>query len=430
LLAPGITNTCQAGNVVTGQCVPGIGTLTQVGPLSSTQFQPISNGSNTLVTIYSCRPTIAPAWINSPLYPGNSLVPPGSPEPYANGNGPFGGVSGTAPVTGCSAPGDPLLAAYPNCKVGLGPVPSISGLTCPLSGGTGNPPPPVTGLTTRMGIFRPTGTPTADSILEDTTGLNAYAPGTTKFISSFFSPASGITPLSTDLAVAGDWTGGGHWSVGVFRPTTGQWFLDVDNDGTFGGTDPIFSYGGLLVGGVTQDLPAVGDWAGTGKSCIGIFRQGFLWVLDTNCNGTQDAADNVFGFGGVSGDVPVTGNWGPTKGAAGNGPTRVGLVRKYAPGGVPQGNPFFWVLDAASATDTTQADHVPCMAPSCGGAPFGFGGVTGDVFITGDWLGTGIFHAGVYRSGNWLQDTTGAHSYDTFFQFGGVPTDQPIPGKW
>jgi hypothetical protein len=57
---------------INGQFVPGIGQLTQVGPLSQTQFLPASNNTNSLVTIYSCRPTIAPAWLNSPWYPGNA----------------------------------------------------------------------------------------------------------------------------------------------------------------------------------------------------------------------------------------------------------------------------------------------------------------------------------------------------------------------
>jgi len=50
--------------------------------------------------------------------------------------------------------------------------------------------------------------------------------------------------------------------------------------------------------------------------------------------------------------------------------------------------------------------------------------------VTGDWLGTGTTRAGIYRQGNWLMDLLGAHTYDTFYQFGGLPVDQPIVGKW
>jgi len=412
------TGTFNGVTQISGQSIPGVGSLTQVGPLSQTQFVPSINNTNNLVTIYACRPTIAPAWLNSPLYPGNSLTPPGSPEQYANGNGPFGGANAGA-VTGCINNTD---SPHLTCAGGMGPVPSISGLTCPLASISGSV------ATSRIGVFRPNGNPLQDAILEDKNGLNQYVPGTTTFISNFFPPSSGVTPLSTDQAVAGDWTGSGHWSVGVYRPTTGQWFLDTDNDGFFTGSDPVFNFGGIA-----GDIGVVGDWAGTGRSCVGIFRQGFLWVLDTNCNQTFDAADSVFGFGGIGGDVPVTGNWGGTvSGApATNGPTRAGLVRKYAPGGVPQGNPFFVVFDAALATDKTQADHVACQsAAACGSAPFAYGGVTGDIWVSGDWLGTGVYHIAVYRGGNWLEDLTGAHTYDTFYQFGGTAADQPIVGKW
>jgi hypothetical protein len=191
--------------------------------------------------------------------------------------------------------------------------------------------------TTRIGIFRPTGTPQRDSLLLDRTGINQYVPGTTTFVTFFFPPASGITSLPTDIAVAGDWTGAGRWTPGVYRPTTGQWFLDFDGDYLFSAIDSVFNFGGIA-----GDLPVVGDWAGTGRSCVGIFRQGFLWILDTNCNQQFDAADSVFAFGGIAGDVPVTGNWGGTVSGppAENGPTRAGLVRPYAPGGVPQSPPF------------------------------------------------------------------------------------------
>jgi hypothetical protein len=209
-----------------------------------------------------------------------------------------------------------------------------------------------------------------------------------------------------------------------------MWFLDANNNGVYDAGDLTYNFGGLA-----GDKPVVGDWAGLGKSCVGLFRAGFLWVLDLNCNGTFDAAsDAAFGFGGLAGDVPVVGAW--TGGA-----TKVGVVRAYAPAGVQTGPPFLWVLDNASATDKVQGDHLP--APGS----FAFGGVacttasvpgcttanpllTSDIFVTGDWQGTGVWHAGVYRAGNWLLDLTGAHTYDTFYQFGGVPTDQPIPGKW
>src|SRR6185369_7700666 len=115
-----------------------------------------------------------------------------------------------------------------------------------------------------------------------------------------------------------------------------------------------------------------------------------VWLLDLNCNGQFEGTptDAFFPFGGLAGDVPVVGAWT-------GGTTRVGVVRKYAPGGVPQGNPFYWVLDAGTANaGSSAASHQP-------GFTFAFGGLEGDIFVTGDWLNLGISMAGVYRSGLW-----------------------------
>ena len=120
---------------------------------------------------------------------------------------------------------------------------------------------------------------------------------------------------------------------------------------------------------------------GLGKSCIGIYRSnGSVWLLDLNCNGNFENAPNdaFFPFGGIAGDVPVVGNWT-------GGPTRVGVVRKYAPAGIPQGDPFYWVPDAGAANaGSAAANHQPDLS-RC----FAFGGIAGDMFVTGDWYGTG-----------------------------------------
>ena len=66
-------------------------------------------------------------------------------------------------------------------------------------------------------------------------------------------------------------------------------------------------------GGISGDVPVVGDWNGDGTSKVGVFRQGFFWVLDANGNhqfdGTGPGQDFAFAFGGLSGDKPVVGKW-------------------------------------------------------------------------------------------------------------------------
>ena len=114
------------GIAINGSQVPGIGQLVQTGPLSQTTFIPAANNTNNLVTIYACRPTVAPAWLNSILYPGNNVnIPgsspavgiPGAPEQYGNGNGPFGGPNVGGVAVGCSAAGDSLGGAAPPIRI-------------------------------------------------------------------------------------------------------------------------------------------------------------------------------------------------------------------------------------------------------------------------------------------------------------------------
>ena len=387
---------------INGTSVPGIGTLQQVGALSQTTFVPNPNGSNANATIYACRPTVAPAWlatvpgtsqVNSAsfAYPGNALSFAGAPEPYGSGNG---------------ATSDP--------------VPSVSAQTCPLNGTTIIPPPTIG---TGVGVFRG-----GNSYLEDSNNNRQY--DTTDVDITTFAPPGGFK--NGDIPVTGDWNGSTHWKVGVYRPSTGTWWLDTNGDGLWDAADQGYP-NGVQFGGLAGDAPVTGDWTLAGKSCIGIYRNGGVWLLDLNCNGTYDGTptDAFFPFGGLVGDVPVVGAW------VAGAPTRVGVVRAYAPGGLVgqcnastnAGCPFFWLEDSANPNSGTLATT---HQPSPGA--FAFGGLYGDVFVTGDWLTLGYTRAGVYRQGIWLLDEglNGAtnHTYDTFFGYGGLSTDVPITGKW
>ncbi|HME10862.1 MAG TPA: protease pro-enzyme activation domain-containing protein, partial [Bryobacteraceae bacterium] len=54
----------------------------------------------------------------------------------------------------------------------------------------------------------------------------------------------------------------------------------------------------------------------------GIFRQGFLWVLDIDGNRQMNIPpDSVYAFGGIPGDIPITGDWN------GDGNTKIGIYR-------------------------------------------------------------------------------------------------------
>src|SRR5207248_2427013 len=54
----------------------------------------------------------------------------------------------------------------------------------------------------------------------------------------------------------------------------------------------------------------------------GIFRSGFLWLLDVDGNRQFNSPpDGVYAFGGVAGDIPIVGDWN------GSGTVKVGIYR-------------------------------------------------------------------------------------------------------
>jgi hypothetical protein len=89
------------------------------------------------------------------------------------------------------------------------------------------------------------------------------------------------------------------------RGTT--WYLDYNNNGVWDpAIDKRFNFG-------RTGRPVVGDWTGTGISCIGILRNESSvarWYLDRNGNGAWDGSqiDGYYTFG-RSGDIPIAGQW-------------------------------------------------------------------------------------------------------------------------
>jgi len=47
------------------------------------------------------------------------------------------------------------------------------------------------------------------------------------------------------LRFSGDWVGDGKSRIGIYRPTTGQWFLDTNANGVFDAGDTLTQLRGL-----------------------------------------------------------------------------------------------------------------------------------------------------------------------------------------
>jgi hypothetical protein len=162
----------------------------------------------------------------------------------------------------------------------------------------------------KVGIYRPKN----GDFLLDTNGDDSFDMGDTVY--KFLAPLGG--PQAGDLPVVGDWSGSGTTKVGIFRAGF-EWILDWNGDGVYDTGDVVYQFGG-----VAGDIPVVGDWTGTGTSKIGVVRDGFFWLLDANGDGTYDGTaggDYAFPFGGIPGDVPVVGDW------TGDGVSKVGMFR-------------------------------------------------------------------------------------------------------
>jgi Tol biopolymer transport system component len=105
-----------------------------------------------------------------------------------------------------------------------------------------------------------------------------------------------------DLPVVGDWNGDGIDTVGVFRPSTGQWRLtnSANTNNSSPPADLLFNFGSA------GDAPVAGDWDGDGRDSIGTFNAGSWALRNSNSAG---AADITVLFGTAPGARPVVGDW-------------------------------------------------------------------------------------------------------------------------
>jgi hypothetical protein len=90
--------------------------------------------------------------------------------------------------------------------------------------------------------------------------------------------------------------------IGVFRPSTGQWFMDFNGNGVFDNCSIdtcVSRYGSNAM------LPVVANWEGTGRRSIGVFEPNTgNWHIDNGngqwdtCSSTGDTCITSHGFPG------------------------------------------------------------------------------------------------------------------------------------
>jgi Beta-propeller repeat len=190
-------------------------------------------------------------------------------------------------------------------------------------------------------------------------------------------PQSTIFGLSTDLPIVGDWDGSGKRRIGIFR--NGTWIVDINGNGMIDATDKTVQFG------QTGDIPVVGDWLGTGHIALGLFRQGtFILDLSGHLSGIPTGQLDASFPWGQGGDIPIAADWN------GSGTTKVGIFRNG-----------LWLVDYSGSRVFSSAQSYQY-------------GQAGDIPVVGDWDSSGSpSKIGIYRSGLWVLDYDGDHLWTT-----------------
>jgi subtilisin-like proprotein convertase family protein len=200
----------------------------------------------------------------------------------------------------------------------------------------------------------------------------------------------GATPSPTtlygantlDIPVQGDFLGTGKTQVAIYRPSSGQWFIlgAAKNPTAFGGMNNI-------------DIPAPADYNGDGKTDLAVFRASTgTWYIK------QPVGPALTIKLGAGGDTPVPGNY------DGTGKDEA-AVFEPANGF----HPSRWIINSPNGPRT-----------------IAYGGPN-DIPVPGDYNGGGRTQLAVYRPGPASAWYILGNSQPIMF---GGATDIPVPGDY
>jgi hypothetical protein len=103
--------------------------------------------------------------------------------------------------------------------------------------------------------------------------------------------------------VAGDWTGNGVDTVGLYDPATSTFYLRDSN--TAGLADNAFSFGQVN----STWIPLAGDWTGGGVDTVGLYDPSTSTFYLSNSN-VAGSSDSSFSYGAAgTGLTPLAGQW-------------------------------------------------------------------------------------------------------------------------
>ena len=170
------------------------------------------------------------------------------------------------------------------------------------------------------------------------------------------------SPSSGDMPVSGDFDGDGRADIGVYRRSTGEWFLNRSTAGLLhvAWGAPAFN-----------DIPVPADYDGDGTTDVGVYRVSTGdWIISRSSNGT---VFNISWGSPALSDVPVPADF------DGDGRTDIAVFR------LATGE---WFVNQSTAGFKTITWGAAAL---------------GDIPVSGDYDGDGKADIGVYRSstGEW-----------------------------
>jgi List-Bact-rpt repeat protein len=216
--------------------------------------------------------------------------------------------------------------------------------------------------------------------------------------------------ISSNTAVTATFVNNQADKVGIYRPSTGEWFLDRNGDGCI--TDKCVR--SLADAGA---VPVVGNWNRSGVTLLALFLPATAqWRLDINGNGTLEdcGIDNCLGTFGQGTDIPIAGKWSST------GFDRIGVFR-------PSNERWYMDVNGNGSLNNCSKDRCASLSVYR----------DGDLPVTGDWSGDGVTQVRLYRpsTGQWFLDRNGDRSWDgcrrdlCISEFG-TAEDLPVTGDW
>ena len=109
-----------------------------------------------------------------------------------------------------------------------------------------------------------------------------------------------VLGIPGDQGIAGDWTGKGSDSTGVYRPANSLFYLNnLISDGIL--------YGDITLQFGTGGSAFTGDWIGQGHDGVGLYNTTIGTAFLKNAL-TSGFADNTFAYG-APGSQPIAGHW-------------------------------------------------------------------------------------------------------------------------